>query len=364
MPLDPPAPARATGPAIVGRPRGRHRSRSPRRHRGRGRSGARRLLPVLVTGAVAVAVAVPVLAQVARPGPGGGASALPPWRSGQEVGLGAAVPDPPGTSPLLPRPDLTVLYAALGAPVAAAELDRRAGGATLVLTLEPYDVAGGGGDAGTTTSTEQPAHRLARIVDGGWDEQLGRWAAAVAGARSPVMVRFAHEMNGTWYPWSEQVNGNRPGEYVAAWRHVVDLFRREGAADALWVWSPNVVEPGTAPLEGLWPGRGYVDVVGLDGYNWGGARPDTSWRSPARLFDATLAQVRALAPGVPVVITETACAEQGGDKAAWVRDLFAWVRAHDVAAVVWFAYDKEADWRPDSSPRSAQAFREGAATLS
>ena len=198
--------------------------------------------------------------------------------------------------------------------------------------------AGAGGDASTGASTDQPDHRLARIVDGSWDEQLGRWARAVAGARSPVMVRFAHEMNGTWYPWSEQVNGNRPGDYVAAWRHVVDLFRREGATDALWVWSPNVVEPSTTALDELWPGEDDVDVVGLDGYNWGAARHDTSWRSPAQLFDATLAQVRDLAPGVPVVITETACAEQGGDK--------------------------EADWRPDSSLRSEEAFRDGAGTLS
>lgn len=271
------------------------------------------------------------------------------------MGLGAAVPDPPETSPLVPRPDLTVVYAALDAPMSAAELDRQADGAVLVLTLEPYDFSEGG--------TDQPEYRLSRIIDGSWDAELGAWARQVAAARSTVMIRFAHEMNGTWYPWSEQVNGNASGDYVDAWRHVVSLFRAEGATRALWVWSPNVAEPGTALLGELWPGRGYVDAIGLDGYNWGTTRPDTAWRSPGEVFGATLAQVRRIAPGTPVLITETASSELGGDKARWVRELFAWVREHDVAALVWFAYDKEADWRPNSSSRSEQAFERAVTTI-
>ena len=42
----------------------------------------------------------------------------------------------------------------------------------------------------------------------------------------PLVIRLDHEMNGNWYPWSEDQAYNSPGEYVAMWRHVVDRFRQ------------------------------------------------------------------------------------------------------------------------------------------
>ena len=50
-------------------------------------------------------------------------------------------------------------------------------------------------------------------------------------------------MNGNWFAWMEGVNGNQPGEYVAAWRHVHDIFTAVGATNVSWVWCPNV-DPG------------------------------------------------------------------------------------------------------------------------
>jgi beta-mannanase len=57
------------------------------------------------------------------------------------------------------------------------------------------------------------------------------------------MLRFAHEMNGNWYPWSEGVNGNAAGQYVPAYRRVVTLFRSVGVTNVTWVWSPKVASP-------------------------------------------------------------------------------------------------------------------------
>ena len=57
------------------------------------------------------------------------------------------------------------------------------------------------------------------------------------------MIRFAHEMNGTWYPWAEGVNGNGPGDYVAAWRHVVGVFRRAKVSNVTWTWAPTCPTP-------------------------------------------------------------------------------------------------------------------------
>ncbi|MBA3865307.1 MAG: hypothetical protein H0X42_02995 [Solirubrobacterales bacterium] len=46
-------------------------------------------------------------------------------------------------------------------------------------------------------------------------------------------------MNGDWFPWSESANGNQPGEYVAAWRHVHEIFSAAGATDATWPGVPR-----------------------------------------------------------------------------------------------------------------------------
>ena len=228
-------------------------------------------------------------------------------------------------------------------------------GATPVITWEPW--AWGGG-------TTQPAYALARIAGGDHDAYIRSWADALRAWGRPVMLRFAHEMNGNWYPWSEATNGNRPGDYVAAWRHVRSIFGAAGATNVRWVWSPNVSYPGSISLGGLYPGHDAVDVVGIDGYNWGSTLAGATWNTPAALFDPTLAEVRALAPGKPLMIAETASAELGGSKAQWVSDFFTWLKAQpDVETFVWFHHRKETDWRINSSAESATSFRTGLASL-
>jgi hypothetical protein len=115
---------------------------------------------------------------------------------------------------------------------------------------------------------------------------------------------------------------------------------------------------GSTDLAGLFPGAGYVDVVALDGYNWGTSASWSSWISPQDLFAPGIAQLRALAPGVPILIAETALSEAGGSKAVWNTDLVSYLAAQpDVMGFVWFHIQKEADWRINSSATSASAFK-------
>lgn len=223
-------------------------------------------------------------------------------------------------------------------------------GAVPLVTWEPW-VAGAG--------TVQPAYALDRITAGDHDPYLRRWAEGLKAFGRPVLLRFAHEMNGSWYPWAEGVNGNGAGDYVAAWRHVHGVLAAVGVPEVSWVWSPNVPYPGSVPLAGLYPGADVVDEVALDGYNWGTSAAWSSWTSPEALFGPGLAQLRQLAPGLPVLVAETASAEVGGSKPDWVRALVAYLAAQpDVTAVVWFDHLKEADWRIASTPESAAALRE------
>ena len=128
-----------------------------------------------------------------------------------------------------------------------------------VITWEPW--------AGLEHGTSQPDYALARIIAGDYDQYIARFATAVRNQKWPVALRFGHEMNGDWYPWSERKSGNHAGEYVRAWRHVHDIFTNLHADNAIWVWSPNIVRPvPSVQLKPLYPGDDYVDWVGMVGY--------------------------------------------------------------------------------------------------
>ena len=69
----------------------------------------------------------------------------------------------------------------------------------------------------------------------------------------PVAIRFDHEMNGNWYPWSAGLPANQgaagqPNLYVQAWRHIWNLFNSVGAnSDVIWLWAPirvDTIQPG------------------------------------------------------------------------------------------------------------------------
>jgi hypothetical protein len=216
-----------------------------------------------------------------------------------------------------------------------------------------------------TASVEQPAYRLSVIASGGFDSYVRKYADQVRAYGGPVLLEMLHEMNGDWYPWAGTVNGNTTGDYVAAWRHLHDVFREEGATNVTWIWTPNgETVPNTAANrpERYWPGSQYVDWVGIDSYNWGSSA-HTQWRTFAEMFDADVAALRGF--GKPIMLAETASVERGGDKAAWIRTLFETLTGADrdaIGAVVWF--DKAMpgfDWRTDSSAAAQAAFVAGVA---
>jgi beta-mannanase len=228
-------------------------------------------------------------------------------------------------------------------------------GALPQVTWEPWDPSRG---------LRQSTYSLASIAAGKHDRYLARWADQVRAYGGPLVLRLAHEMNGSWYPWAEGVNGNKAGSYVKAWRHVHEVFAARGVHNVLWAWSPNVPYPGSTAFAGLYPGDAYVDRVALDGYNWADLQAGSTWQSFAEVFGAGITQLQALTSR-PLFIGEVGCPEQGGDKAAWVRDMFATLAERpEIRGVVWFDHAKEADWRVDSSPASLAAFREGLASYS
>lgn len=231
-----------------------------------------------------------------------------------------------------------------------------AAGANPSITWEPWQPGSG---------AWQAEYNLDAIANGSYDSYIDSWARAAAAFGKPVTLRFAHEMNGSWYPWSASVNGNSPAKYVAAFRHVHDRFVAAGASNVVWVWSVNIVDGMPTALSQLYPGSGYVDAIGVDGYNGGTDNPGMGgWKSPATVFASTLSQLAQLAPGKPVYIAETGCAVGGGDKSAWIRDLFAYIATTAaVKGVDWFQFGGYPDWRLTSSTSTTSAARAALASL-
>jgi hypothetical protein len=215
-------------------------------------------------------------------------------------------------------------------------------------------------------STEvQPDYQLADVISGRYDVFIRDWAQEAKRWGRPFFLRFNWEMNGDWFPWAEGANGNRPGEYVRAWRHVHDLFGEVGATNATWVWCPNVDFEGTLQdLRSLYPGDDYVEWTCLDGYNTG-ADPAKGyrWRSFDQLYARTYEQiVERIAPSKPMVIGEVATSERGGSKAQWITDMLRILprRYPAIGGFVWLdKFENGMEWPIESSQSAIEAFAAG-----
>lgn len=184
-------------------------------------------------------------------------------------------------------------------------------GSIPLFTWEPWDTS--------VDPNAQPNYQLQDIINGNYDAYITEWALAAKAWGHPFFMRWGHEMNGNWYPWAESINGNNSGQYVAAWRHVHDIFTANNVTNVTWVWCVNTVYNGSTPINTLYPGDNYVDWVSFDSYNRG-TNNNLSWRDFDTLIDPTYDQLQTIAPGKPVMIAEYGTVEEGGDKAQWFKD--------------------------------------------
>jgi len=145
--------------------------------------------------------------------------------------------------------------------------------------------------------TDGGVPEMTDIASGGYDGYLTGFGAAIKAFGHPVLITFAHEMNGGWYPWGYGGSeGTTPAQWIAAWDHVVTVVDAQAHGLARWVWAPNV-ELGAASIAQYWPGARYVGEVGLDGYL---SSDGDTFQSE---FGQTVADVRAVT-NLPIWVTE------------------------------------------------------------
>ena len=190
-----------------------------------------------------------------------------------------------------------------------------------------------------------------KIVDGSLDATIKARAKGSKALGKKFFLDFSAEMNG-----DEAWDGNNAPLYIAAYRHIHDIFVAEGATNVVWAWCPNVtdIHGGNKNTMDYYPGDAYVDWTGVDGYNWG--TNNGGWQSFQQVF-ANIYPLLA-AKKKPIIIGEMSSAQVGGDKAKWIDAIVPTLRAKYplIKCVVWFDINKERDWRISSSPESEAAF--------
>ncbi len=215
------------------------------------------------------------------------------------------------------------------------------------------------------STLEDPEYQLADIASGRQDEAITRFATEAAAWGHPFFLRLNWEMNGNWFPWAEGVNGNAGGEYVAAWRHIHDIFSAVGATNVTWVWCPYVnIAHKFLPLSGLYPGDAYVNWTCLDGFNWArNAANPQKWRSFNQIFATTYRQVtKRIAPRKPMLLAEMASGGPPRAKATWIRNMFKQLpqRYQRIRGLIWFdKIDRGVPWPLDPWSPPSRAFARG-----
>ncbi len=211
----------------------------------------------------------------------------------------------------------------------------------------------------------EPDFQLADLANGAYDGYIREFAEAAREWGHPFFLRFDWEMNGDWFPWGEFANGNTPGSYVAAYRHVHDIFTAVGATNATWAWCPYAdVQHRFGPLARYYPGDAYVDWTCLDGFNWAKNGVNSQpWRSFDQIFAGSYRTItRKLAPKKPMLLAEFASGGKSHRKAEWITQMFKDLRSkyRRIRGLIWFEQiDRGVQWPIESAPKVTEAFRKG-----
>jgi hypothetical protein len=213
---------------------------------------------------------------------------------------------------------------------------------TLVIFWEAFDY--------NTEGPDQPAYSYEAISRGDWDSYIKTFAADAKAYGEPVILVPFEEMNGDWYPSSGTKNGNTPAKHIAAYRHLREFFRNAPNVQFGWaVNSDSVPDTPENRIAAYYPGDAYVDVVGVDGFNFG-----EPWKSFDEIFGQALTELSTY--NKPLYIFSMASAE-GPHKAAWIADTLSSIaRNPSITGWIWFNEDKEHDWRVWSDEAALKAF--------
>lgn len=199
---------------------------------------------------------------------------------------------------------------------------------------------------------------IQKIANGEASAQIEQMGGVLASFNRRVVLRFAHEMNGSWYNYG--YTKVEPSVYIRAFRNVANGIKVK-APKVEMCWCPNIIGGNVPDPSPWWPGSEFVDIVGVDGYNFGGT-------SPINVFKPTVERLRAIASSKPIWICETGCVEEQ-NKPQWITTFLTETlpKELDIDALVYFNGDPvengaKRTWPIESSSSAQSAFKSGIAS--
>ena len=148
-----------------------------------------------------------------------------------------------------------------------------------MLNVNPYYFSG-------CPATQSPLYKA--IALGRCDEFLHKAGKNLSQIHEPFYLLFAWEMNNPQNEWSISHTGSSDEDFKQAWRHVYTIFRQEKVTQLVWVFCPNVPDNSDFSYSKIYPGKNFVNWIGLDGYNWGTTQSWSQWISFSRLVQNEL----------------------------------------------------------------------------
>jgi serine/threonine protein kinase len=176
---------------------------------------------------------------------------------------------------------------------------------------------------------------LAAVAAGAYDVYLRLYADSVRDFGHEVVISFPHDMAAHW-----------ASTFVAAWRHIVTLFRSQGADNVTWLWTIEADQAGIGPILSWWPGANYVAWVGIGGFY---TRPSDTFDS---VFVRTIDEVRYVT-SKPILLADTAVARNSRQYAS-ILNLFSGMARYQMLGLVWL---DAGDSRLEGNPAAEAAFR-------
>lgn len=200
----------------------------------------------------------------------------------------------------------------------------------------------------------------AEIASGVHDMAIIQWAMRVKawlerGEGRSLLIAPLQEMNGDWVPY-----GMDPDGFKASYRRFIEIFEsvRIDATRVRWVFAPNAWSVWPYRTSDYYPGDDVVDFVGISAYNFGSVTG--RWTN---VFDSglgALSEIRAFAPNKPYLITQVGSSSSGGDRDAWLRELFQVAAADpNVVGLIYFNFLKETDWKLWDGVNLAAGWHDG-----
>jgi len=262
--------------------------------------------------------------------------------------------------------------------VSGQQLDEIANyGAIPLLRLMPW------GEPYWGTYAYQPDYSLQKIIDGDFDQFLSAWADEIKNFGKPVMISFAVEMNGNWFPWSGVFQGEAtstsygnpdkadgPERYVDAYRHIVTLFNNRDVDNVTWIFHVNSCsypDQSWNSIQNYYPGDNYVDWIGVSVY--GTQFQDEEWESFDKVMDPAYKQITSLFPDKPLMVAEWGVGEwpKKGSKASWYKQALNDIESKYDLVKIAIVYNEKwenadgswSDLRINSSPEALEAYKNG-----